>query len=93
MNIVSTYQVLSVSLCVSFDGFLNQGVLSLQNHNCRFVLLKLLFVIGLHRFLVEKQDSVDVKTFFWSSPISGVHERIHKLYKGTDEQKVWESLC
>ena len=30
--------------------------------------------------------------FFWSSPILGVRERIHKLYKGTDEQKVWETL-
>ena len=30
--------------------------------------------------------------FFWSSPILGVHERIHKLFKGTDEQKVWETL-
>ena len=24
---------------------------------------------GLHRFFVEKQDSVDVKTFFWFSSI------------------------
>ena len=47
---------------------------------------------GLHRFLVGKEDSMDVKSFFWSSPILGVHERIHKLSKGTDEQKVWETL-
>ena len=50
---------------------------------------------GLHRFSVEKQDYVDVKTFsflFWSSPVLGVHERIHELSKGTDEQKVWETL-
>ena len=24
---------------------------------------------GLHQFLVKNQDSVDLKTFFWSSPI------------------------
>ena len=71
------------------------------------------FLFGLHRLLVEKQDSVDVKTFFlslpifggktglcrredfffWSSPILGVLERIHRLSKSTDEQKVWETLA
>ena len=29
------------------------------------------FLFGLHRLLVEKQDSVDVKTFFLSLPIFG----------------------
>ena len=33
-----------------------------------------------------------MKTFFWSSSIFGTNERIHKLSKSTDEQKVWETL-